>query len=85
MASNAQSAAYEVAIVAVVSGLIGALIITATDPVAQAVFASSLYNSCGTTYCSNTLGWMQDGWMYWPAFILFGILSYVWIKTRRVQ
>lgn len=76
------SAAWVVAIVAVMTGLVGALILTVLDPVAQALFASSMFNS-STTYGSDALSWQQDAWTYWPAFILVGITVTVWVRTRR--
>lgn len=80
----ARSAAYVLAIVALTAGLIGALILTVMDPIAQHLFASSLYDS-STSYGTDALSWQQDAWTYWPAFILFGIMLLVWIVTRRPE
>lgn len=76
------SAAWVIAILAVTTGVIGALVLTVTDPVAQALFASPNYSS-STTYGSDLLGWLKHGWNYWPVFLLMGIGVTVWVKTRR--
>lgn len=76
------SAAWTIAILAVVAGLIGSLLLTVTDPVAQALFDSAMWSS-DTTFGSDALSWQKDAWNYWPAFILFGIMLMVWVETRQ--
>lgn len=76
------SAAWVLGIVAIMTGLVGALLLTVIDPVMQAVFASSLWTA-DTTTGQNILTWTRDVWTYWPVFILLGILDLVWIETRQ--
>lgn len=79
-----RSATYVVAIVALVAGLTGSLLLTVLDPVMQALFDSSLFTS-STKYGQDYLRWSQDAWTYWAALILVGILFMVWITTRRPE
>lgn len=76
------SAAWVLAIVAVLTFIIGALMLTVVDPVMQALFDSTLWSS-STQYGTQTLGWVQDLWLYFPVFILITILLLVWIRTRQ--
>lgn len=76
------SAAYIIGIVSITVGLIGTLLLTVVDPIMQTLFDSGLW-SADTPEFSNLLVWQQDIWTYWAAFILFGIMIYVWIRTRQ--
>jgi len=76
------SAAWVLAIVAVVTFIIGALLLTAIDPVMQALFDSSLWVS-STADGTNALTWQQDLWAFFPVAILITILLLVWIRTRQ--
>lgn len=76
------SAAWVLAIFAVVIGVVGSLVLTVLDPVAQALFASPNYSS-STTYGSDLLQWLVYGWEYWPVFLLMGVGVTVWVRTRR--
>lgn len=76
------SAAWALAIVAVVTGLVGSLLLTVMDPVMQAWFGSAMW-SADTTTGSNILTWAHDTWTYWAVFILLGIMVMVWIETRQ--
>lgn len=69
-------------IVSVLTLIVGAILLTVTDPVAQGVFSSSLWSST-TGPGQMTLGATQAIWKYWPLMILIGILSLVWITSRR--
>lgn len=76
------SAAWVIGIVLVTAFVVGALLLTVTDPVAQALFSSSLYQS-NTSYGSNALSWVKSFWQYISVILLLGFLSFVWINTRR--
>ena len=77
-----RSAAFVLVILALVTGLMGTLLLTVTDPVMQHLFASALWES-NTEYGQNALQWQQHAWNFWPAFILLGVLTMVWVRTRR--
>lgn len=76
------SAAYVLAIVSVLTGIIGAGIYTFLDPIQQNLFRSTLF-STSTTYGADALSWQMSAWTYWPVIILLGIMMTVWIDTRR--
>lgn len=76
------SAAWVLAIVAVLVFIIGALLLTVIDPVMQTLFDSSLWSS-STPYGTDALNWMQDLWAFFPVAILITILLLVWIRTRQ--
>lgn len=76
------SAAWTVSIVSVLTFLVGAILLTVLDPVAQAVFESSLW-SPSTSAGQMATGAVQSMWTYWSLFILLGIMFLVWVKTRR--
>lgn len=76
------SAAWVVVVVTTTAMVVGALLLTVTDPVAQGLFASDMYTST-TAFGSNLLTWVQNLWTYLSAFILIGLLSLVWVTTRR--
>lgn len=78
------SAAWVLPIVSVTAVLVGAILLTVLDPVAQAAFSSSMYNS-STSAGQMTTGAMEDMWKYWPLFILLGIMFLVWVVTRRPE
>lgn len=76
------SAAWVIAVLAVVLLLVGAMLLTVLDPVAQSVFASSLWTS-STSAGQMTQSAVENMWTYWSLFILLGLTSLVWIMTRR--
>jgi len=76
------SAAWVVAIVGVVTFIIGALLLTAVDPVMQSLFASNMWSS-NTVEGTDLLRWMQSAWAFLPVAILMLILIEVWIETRQ--
>lgn len=76
------SAPYVIGIVSVVALITGSILLTVTDPIAQGVFSSPMWSS-STDAGQMTLGAIVAIWTYWPLWILTGLLSMVWIKTRR--
>lgn len=76
------SAPYVLAVVSVVAIVTGAILLTVTDPVAQGLFNSPMWSST-TSAGQMTLSAMVSLWTYWPLWIMTGILSLVWIRTRR--
>lgn len=76
------SAAWAVVIVSIVAFIVGSLLLTATDPVMQALFDSSLW-SASTSDGSNALAWQKRAWMALPAMILVALLVQIWIDTRQ--
>lgn len=76
------SAAWKLAIVAPLTGLVGSLLLTVVDPVMQAWFDSGIWTA-DTTTGSNLLTWAQDSWTYWAVAILLGIMVMVWVETRQ--
>lgn len=78
----ARSAAYILAVLVVVMLVMGAILLTVLDPVAQAVFASSLW-SMDTSAGSLVTSSVESLWAFWSLFVLLGLLSLVWITTRR--
>lgn len=76
------SAPYVLAVVSVVAIVTGAILLTVTDPVAQGLFNSPMWTS-STSAGQMTLSAMVSIWTYWPLWILTGLLSLVWIRTRR--
>lgn len=76
------SAAWTLTIIATVTGVMGALLLTVGDPIMQAFFDSPLWAS-DTTYGSNLLGWFVDAWALIGFVILTGIMFLVWIETRQ--
>lgn len=79
-----RSAAYVIAIVAVVSFFMGAFILTATDPFMQGLFGTMLWSS-ETSWGSDALGWYKSLWGFVGMAILITILMTVWINTRQPQ
>lgn len=76
------SAAWVLVVVVVVAIVIGSLLLTVTDPVAQALFDSAMWSST-TTYGTNTMAWVQELWAFMALIILIGLFSLVYIRTRR--
>lgn len=76
------SAPYVLAVVSVTAIITGAILLTVTDPVAQGLFDSPMWSS-STDAGQMTLSAMVAIWTYWPLWILTGLLSLVWITTRR--
>lgn len=76
------SAPWVLAIVSVVALITGSILLTVTDPIAQGVFNSAMWSS-STDAGQMTLGAVVSIWTYWPLWILTGLLSLVWINTRR--
>lgn len=82
MAPVKGSAAYIIAILTVVMFIAGAILLTVVDPVVQALFSSSMWEST-TSYGQNTLTWGRNLWKYIGLILLLGYLSMVWIHSRR--
>lgn len=76
------SAAWVIAIVTVVALIVGSLLLTVADPVVQALFSSSMWQST-TSYGTDTLAWGKSLWTYLSLILLLGFLSMVWVHTRR--
>lgn len=76
------SAAWLLAIVAILTFLIGALLLSSIDPVMQALFASDMWSS-STSYGTRSLGWTEDLWAFFPLAIMITILLVVWVRTRQ--
>lgn len=76
------SAPWVLAIVSVTALVTGAILLTVTDPVAQGLFDSPMWSS-STSAGQMTLSAVASLWTYWPLWILVGLLSLVWITTRR--
>lgn len=76
------SAPYVLAVVSVVALITGSILLTVTDPIAQGVFNSGMWSS-STDAGKMTLDATVALWTYWPLWILTGLLSLVWINTRR--
>lgn len=81
MASK-RSAAWVLVIVVSLGFIVGALILTATDPVAQAMFGSSIWNA-DTADGQNALNWMVAAWAFFPTAILIALLVEIWVGTRQ--
>jgi len=77
-----RTAAWVVAIVAVLSMLVGAFMSTTLDPIIQALFNNPNWSS-NTAAGTDTLLWMEQLWAFLPAAVLLGILTTVWIATRQ--
>lgn len=80
MARN--SAAWVVGIVAILAFLMGTLILSATDPIMQDLFDSSLWTS-STADGQNALNWQKAAWGFLSTAILIAILFMVLIETRQ--
>jgi cytochrome c oxidase assembly factor CtaG len=78
----ARSAAFVLAIVVVLSFIVGAFMLTVTDPVIQSFFDSTL-GSADTQDGSNLISWLGIAWATLPAVILIGLLLKTWVSTRR--
>lgn len=76
------SAAWVITVVVITGFIVGALLFTVTDPIAQALFDSAMWQS-STSYGTNTLSWGKSLWSYLSVFVLIGFLSLVWVTTRR--
>ena len=77
-----QSAAYIVAILAVMMFIVGALVLTTLDPVMQAVFGSPGWSS-STEQGTDLLTWQKAAWSFVATAILLSILMEIWIGTRQ--
>jgi uncharacterized integral membrane protein len=82
MARN--SGAWMVAIVAIIAYIMGVLLLTAVDPVLQALFDSTLW-SASTADGQAALNWQQRSWAIFPVAILVAILFEIFIVTRQPQ
>jgi len=76
------SAAWIIAIVSALTFVVGAVLLTAVDPVMQAFFSSTIW-SASTEDGTNALNWMKAAWAFIGPAILITILLEVWIKTRQ--
>lgn len=77
-----RSAAYVIAIVSALAFIIGALVLTAVDPVMQALFASPSWSS-STRNGTDLLMWLSNAWAFVPASLLIAITIQIWIDTRQ--
>lgn len=76
------SAAYVVTIVCVVAFIVGTLLLTVLDPIAQNLFASPMW-SADTADGQNLLVWMERAFAFFSTAILLAILMQIWIDTRQ--
>lgn len=76
------SAAYVIAVVAIMSFIIGGLVYASLDPMMQAIFDSELWTS-STTHGKNALEWQKRIWLFAPTFVLVSIVTTIWIETRQ--
>lgn len=76
------SAAYIVVIVSIIAFIIGTLLLTATDPVMQALFGSQMWGA-ETQDGKNLLKWMSRLWAFFSSAILIAIVMEIWIGTRQ--
>lgn len=76
------SAAFVISILAVVLLIVGAVLLTVLDPVAQTIFGSMLWDT-STSAGGMATGAVQSMWAFWGLIILLGIASLVWVTTRR--
>lgn len=81
-AQSTGSAAWVVAIVAILAFITGVLLLTAIDPVIQALFDSPQWTA-DTADGQNALDWAVRAWAALPASILVAILIQIWIDTRQ--
>lgn len=77
-----RSAAWVITIVVVLGFIVGALILTATDPVVQALFGSDLW-SASTADGKNALTRMERAWAFFATAILIALLVQIWVDTRQ--
>jgi len=77
-----RSAAWVIGIVIILAVIMGALILTATDPIMQRLFDSTLWSSTSTEG-SNALSWQKAAWAFFPTAILLALLIQVWVDTRQ--
>jgi len=76
------SAAWVVVVVGAVSIVIGSFLMTVIDPVAQALFGSTMFDST-TTYGNNAYRWVEDAWAFMSTAILLFVAVLVFVRTRR--
>lgn len=76
------SAAWVVTIVVIIGFIVGALVFSVVDPVAQALFDSAIWSS-DTADGQNLLSWLERSWAFAPAAVLLGLLTTVWVETRQ--
>lgn len=76
------SAAFIVAILAVMMFIVGALVLTTIDPVMQSVFASPAWGS-STENGTDLLSWQKSAWSFAASAMMIAILMEIWIGTRR--
>lgn len=77
-----RSAAWVITIVVVLSFIVGSMILTATDPVVQALFGSNLWGA-STADGKNALSWMEKAWAFVGTAVLIALLVQVWVDTRQ--
>ncbi|WP_066417030.1 hypothetical protein [Halorubrum aethiopicum] len=77
------SAAYVIPIVALLSLLVGAMMLTFVVYPIYNGFTQSAAWSAQTEPGTRLLAVIAGIWEFWGAVILISILSYVWIRTRR--
>lgn len=76
------SAAWYITIVLVTTFLVGAIFLTAADPLFQAFFNSAFW-SADIQILSDLLSWGEALGGFLAFFLLLGFLSRAWIWTRR--
>lgn len=77
-----RSAAWVLVIVIVLSFIMGTIILTAVDPVVQALFDSNLWQA-STVEGKDALSWMSIAWMVFPTMILVALITQIWVDTRQ--
>jgi len=82
MSARPESAPYTLAILLVTALVTGALLLTVTDPVMQALFGSGAYTA-ETANGKSLLSWMGALWSFVPAAILLMFLIKSWVDTRQ--
>jgi hypothetical protein len=79
-----RSAAFTVAIVGVLGFIMGAFVLTVTDPIMQTFFGSGAWSS-STGTGTDLLRWLTYLWSFVSASILIAIVAQIWISTRQPQ
>jgi len=82
-ASRQGSASYTVVIGALTALLVGAMMLTfVVFPVYNAFTASGMW-AAETTAGVRVLTYVGGIWQFWPAILLFALVSFIWVRTRQ--
>jgi len=78
-----RSAAFAIVITGMAALVVGAIVLTFVHfPIVTAIMDSALFN-VETASGSRLTTWVKGAWVFLPAIMLIGLLSWIWVVTRQ--